>query len=50
MPSSPRPPTPKPAGYKRFAGAFRRMCLDALRKARSRLPGLRPRPPGGGSG
>ena len=39
----PAPPAPKatqrPAGYRRFAGSVRRICVAAVRKARSLLPG-----------
>jgi hypothetical protein len=43
------PPAPKtaqrPAGYRSFAGSVRRICVAAIRKARSLLPGAGSRPP-----
>jgi hypothetical protein len=52
-PTTPEPPpgprTPmtakRPAGYRSFAGSVRRICVEAVRKARSRLPGAGSRPP-----
>jgi hypothetical protein len=49
----PEPPTaplaPKSAqrtaGYRSFAGSVRRICVDAVRKARSLLPGAESPPP-----
>jgi hypothetical protein len=35
----------RPAGYRSFAGSVRRICVEAVRKARSLLPGAGSRPP-----
>jgi hypothetical protein len=45
----PAPPAAKtaqrPAGYRSFAGSVRRICVAAVRKARSLLPGAGSPPP-----
>jgi hypothetical protein len=44
--ATPAPKTSRrPAGYRNFAGSVRRICVEAVRKARSLLPGAGSPPP-----